>query len=360
MQKKFTKTLEQNEHEIRAASGFITTTCYINRTGTTIYIKDRSGCITEIPPTNARIDETYPTNSLIIQEINTTVERNFDSWKIQLKDMGVQYASDRHIARANGASSYVFPVGDKKTQITTFVVDLTGYLRSCVFKYVPEYDIVVIAGASFESALLATHPACKFDQIVSASRSFIADKDVYVKFRNIANQQSPERVWVILNNEVLEVLPSEEPYLTDGIYISYRSSDGYEKAEYYESIDKAKTECARYSFFSSSHEAYLWLSERESEVQRMKLEEQRLKAEQAEINAVKAKHELDQMHRKHEEDRIKHQRAIDELVMQNKRSKMEQETKLAEYGRKNTTDILRYVATFVTSVISLLALYKRK
>lgn len=357
----FTKTLERRIASIHAASGYINTTCYINRTGGLIYIKDRTGCITEIPTSSGTLNDGYPYGCLIIQEINTTSIRNHESWKHQVTGIGAEYCMPRHIARSQAPYAEELRIGDRVSTISTFVVDLTGSMNGGKIKYIPEYDVVVIAGSSFETAALASHPATRVDQIKESAREFVADKDAYIKIRYIQNSQTKDQVWIIFDDKILEAKPVVNNALESGIYISYRcSSTGKEMADYFESVAHAREKKCDFKLFTSKQEALIWLSESETQVQRMKLEEARLKAEGLQASVEKAKKDAEMLERKYAEDALRHKNAMNDLKLQNQRMKREAIAKELENSRKNTSDTFRYVATIISSLITLGAVFKKK
>lgn len=357
----FTKTLERRVPAIHAAAGYINSLCYINRTGGSVYIKDRTGCITEIPATVGNLNDGYPYGSLIIQEINYTSVRNHESWKHQTTGIGVEYCMPRHIARTQAPFAEEVRIGDRATTITTFVVDLGGAMHGGKIKYVPEYDIVVIAGASFETAALASHPATRVDQIKESAREFVAHKDVYIKVRYIQNSSSKKQVWIVLDSRVHEARPVQNASLESGIYVSYRCEvTGDVLVDYFESVEHAREKKSRFHFFTSQQEALIWLSESEVESQRLKLEEIRLKNEQFQANFEKVQRDKEEMIRKAAEDAMRHKHAMEELNLKNHRLKQEAIARELENSRKNTTDTFRYVATLISSLITLGAILVKK
>lgn len=359
---RYVKTPQRRVGDIHYNAGYVSTICYINRTGGAIYIKDRSGCIIEIPPNNnARALEGYEYGCLTIQELNYGSLSNHENIRHQVYGIGEEYCSRRHIARANSLPAEELRTDDRATFITTFVVDLRGSINSPISRYIRDYDIVVSAGGSFNEAALAEHPGSKADQVRSSAKAFNPGKDIYVKIRNIQNKPNARSYWTILDGQVCEIYPTQDSYAEDGLYISFRDPlSETEMADYFTGCDDERLKSTKYRFFKTYDEAAAALSDDATEIYRLKVEELRLKNESLAAMAEKLKRESEQSERKFREDAIRHANAIREMEMSVKKTREEYELKSIENSRKNTADTFKYVTTVLGAIATVASILIKK
>lgn len=356
---------------VSSMAGYSVETYYINTTSRTVYIKDRSGVVTEIPPCVAPEAQIYPSGCLVVQQIFRGGRKTIENWSAQLHSTEVNFQSEAMAARGSAQNTtQSFSRYDKMDKTTCYRVGLAGSNVNKIVRYVDDYDIIVIAGADLDFALQQKHPASLIGHVARAVSTPMIESSLYLKILNISSGYDKKDLWTIINGVVRKVPAIEDMSLSDGIYILY-PENGTAKffADGFKDLERANAESAAtgLTFFDSEARAKLHLLEDNEATNLLRLQEAQAKKNEtdaklqmSENNLAKAQQEKVTIAQKAFEDEQKHARTIQELEAECNKLKHEAIAKNMETGRKNISDTIKYVPAIIAAVTGLCALLLKK
>lgn len=368
----------QHRQAIEMAAGYSVSTCYINTCTTTVFIKDRSGIITEIEPTRHALRSTLflSPSSLYIYQLHRGLTTSMLTWKDQYHECDVDFQTNAMHARAsanvdNGIDGS-FKMASGKI---SYKVSLSGSAINKKIIYNEDFDVLIIAGCNLNEAIKAQHPYSKVGrmegnilplQLDLGNENFQNNANgLFFQCRYVVNNLQAsvqKRIYAVIADKHAFPIDSQENWqYGDGeIYVMYRGIKGELLTNCFESIEKANAAGLYIKFYASAEAAEAAVRESPDYQNSLRVSEIEAKATAAEVALRKAEQERDNIYRKGVEDKQRHAAALEELASERQSLLLESKQKQIDMGMKNTHDIIKYVPVLLTTILSLFTLLAKK
>lgn len=347
---------------------------YVNRCPRDIYIRDRSGLLTQI---KARLESSSFKRDLfyVCEQINCTpdVRQDYVHQARNTSNSMRQFAQKAVLTDWNGEP----PVSTRYSveAYSTMSLDVLEANEGVV--YLEEHDIVVIYGLSEKDMEQIRHPyslagytANSIKQI-RQTNPYVRKGDFTFNIRIVDNYDQFGARWILIEDTPFCIIPSKDESVTDGIYVTYSKNmlngDGPQKLMTDRFDFKDGANLPYYKLYESQQEALLARRGIVVDEANARIRELESKASTADANLRKAQHERDNMEREAQLKREKHEQDMEKLRRENEKLQKEHELYMQKQvgetlavGRKNTTEIIKCVPVIISTIACTIALFRKK
>lgn len=346
---------------------------FINRFPEVVYIRDRSGFLTQITP---RYESTVfdPDYLFICEQIQCTPEIKTDYVR-QARSAPSSMRDATHRAILTNW------VGEPPASSRYSVEVLSGLSLKVLMEndgvvYLEEHDLVVIYGLSRQDMDKIHHPYSKAGythssfQQVSEDNEFLRKGDFTINIRIVDNHDSFGSRWILVEDEPFCIVACKDENVTDGIYITYSKNllngNGPQKlmSDRYDFDESDKK--LPYTLYVSQQEALLNRRSAQIEESKARIQELESKATTAENGLFKARQERENLEReaqlrerKHEQDLEKLRKDREKLLQEHDLYMQKQVGELLSVSRKNTMELIKCVPVVLSAVAATIALFKK-
>lgn len=344
----------------------------VNRLPSEVYVLDRSGTLTEIAP-NVTSTTFEPDFLFICEQIQCSPEAR-NEYIRQARNTPLSMRQHTHHALL-GSWTLEPPHASRYSVEVLCGLDAQTLLDNKVV-YLEDHDMVVMYGLSKSEAECVYHPyskagytASSFQQIRN-SNEYVRKGDFTLNIRIVDNNDAFGNRWVLIENEPHCIVAVKDPEVTDGIYVTYSDNLLNGAGPQRLMSDRYALEGDKklpYKLYRSRQEA---LSGRQDAVVReleAKAAELESKATAAETGLLKAKQERENIEREAELRARKHRQDMDKLQREHERMQEEHDLflqkqlgEMMSVDRKNTTELIKCVPVMITTVMAILAAFKKK
>lgn len=352
-------------HEQRKRIGLEHTRFFVNRLPDTIYIRDRAGLLTALPP---RLEsEVFEPDRFYIAEQYECSPEIRSEYIRQSRNTPNSMRQHTHKALLENWTVRP-PVAKKFSTHVLSSVDLPTLMEHDGVLYLEDHDLVVMYGMTQQNMERIHHPYSKAGYTYNSFRRlcennpYLRSGDFTLNIRIVDNHDTFGSRWVLLNDVPHCVVACKDEEVTDGIYVTCSKTTlngaGPQKllSDRFEFGDKKLP----YKLYESQQEA---LQDRSSN----QLKELEAKALAAETGLLKARQERDNLEREAEQRQQKHAQDMEKLRNEHQKLIKEQELYMHKHvgdvlsvGRKNTIELIKCVPVILSSIAALVAVVRNK
>lgn len=367
----------QHKQAIEIAAGYSVSTCFVNTCTMPVFIKDRSGIITEIEPCKHVLRNSLylDSTSLYIFQLHRGLTTSIHTWRDQYHECEPDFQTPALYARAampvNSGFDGTFDMSSGKIG---YKVSLAGSAINKKIIYNEDFDVVIIAGCSISDAVKVQHPYSKVGRLENNVSPIQLDVDSK-NFRNNSNglffqcryvvnnprDTERKRIYGVIGDSVFPIDSQENwEYGNGELYVMYRGRSGELLTTSFNSIEDANKANLMVKFYHTQEAAQTAVHESPDYVYALRMSESQAKLQAAEVALRKVEAERDNIARKSAEDQRRHEATMAELTLEKESMHLENQYKNIETGRKITHDIIKYVPVLLTAILSIISLFAKK
>lgn len=347
---------------------------YINRLPSHVYIRDRSGLLTQIKP-RPGLSAFEPDSFYICEHITCTPEiiQDYVQQSRNTTDKMRQYRHQAVLQNWTGEP----PISARYSVEVVTPLKLSVLLENEGVIYLEDHDLLVMYGLSMREMERIRHPytlagyAKQSYKQISKNNPNLRRGDFTFNIRIVDNQDQFGSRWILIDEEPFCIVPCKDDEVTDGIYVTYSKNmlngDGPQKLF----IDRFDFEDSGnlpfYKLYESRQEALLARRSVHVDEANARIRELESKSAAAENSLRKAQQERENLEReaqlrreKHEQDMLKLRREHEKLQQEHKHYLERQVGETLATSRKNTTEIIKCVPAIISTIAVAVSLFSKK
>lgn len=360
-----TERRQQIEHE--------KTRFFVNRLPKDVYIRERSGFLTQIKP---RVESlAFELDHLFVCEHIQCTPKTRNSYIEQARKTPNSMRQQAHRAVLNNWT------GAPPTSSRYSVEMLSGLSLQILTDndgvvYLEEFDLLVMYGLTEEEMDKIHHPyslpgyAIKSYEQVRKENPNIRKGDFTFNIRIVDNNDSYGSRWILIDDIPFCIVPCKDERVTDGIYVTYSKNtlngNGPQKL-LTDRIDfKDSANLPHYKLYESQQEALLAKRSVHIEEAKARISELESKTATAETNLWKVQQERENLEREAQIRKQRHEHDMEKLKSEHQKMLKDHDlymekniSAMLSNGRKNTIEIIKYVPVVISAVTCMMALIKK-
>ena len=347
---------------------------YINRFPSDVYIRDRSGLLTQITPRRGQ-SAFDPDSFYICEQIHCSPDiiQDYVQQARATTDKMRQYRHQAVLQNWTGEP----PVSARYSVEVISPLKLSVLLENEGVVYLEDHDVVVMYGLSMKEMEGIRHPyslpgyAKQSYKQISKNNPNIRRGDFTFNIRIVDNHDQFGSRWILIDDTPFCIVACKDPDVTDGIYVTYSKNllngEGPQKllTDRFEFADGANLPF--YKLYESQQEALLARRSIQVDEANARIRELESKSAAAENSVRKAQQERENLEReaqlrreRHEQDMQKLQRENEKLRQEHKHYLERQVGETLATRRKNTTEIIKCVPAIISTLAVAATLFRKK